>query len=52
MEEILTKEELNETKGGARISALAIGVIIFGVVSFITGIVNGYQRPLTCGSSK
>ncbi len=47
----LKKEELKNINGGA---AFPVGkwTILFGVATFIIGVINGYQRPLMCTSSK
>lgn len=46
--EILTNKELCETSGGGKLTFLGIAAIIGGVVTFIIGAVNGYQRPYPC----
>lgn len=50
MEEYLTKEELNETTGGGKLS-FGIAFAIGGVLTFLLGVVNGWQRPYPCNYS-
>ena len=47
----LKKEDLKEINGGA---AVPVGkwAILFGIATFVIGVINGYQRPLMCTSSK
>lgn len=48
MNEYLTLEELNEKNGGGKLSGFAIALVVGGIVTFIIGAVNGYQRPYPC----
>lgn len=48
----LKEKELNEIEGGAILLGVGKWIITGGLVSFIIGVVNGYLRPLTCGSDK
>ncbi len=48
MNEYLTIEEEKEITGGGKLSSFALALIVSGVVSFIIGAVNGYQRPYPC----
>ena len=45
----MQKEELINIKGGANWVALGIGST---VVSFLSGLVDGYLRPLNCNKWK
>ena len=42
----MSNEELYQIKGGA--SKLGFGIIIGAIVSFITGVIDGFLRPLPC----
>lgn len=44
----LKEEELNNINGGGALKWVIIG----GVITFVIGLINGIQRPLTCSSSK
>lgn len=45
----LTKEEEIKVKGGGGIGIGAIiGLVVFGVIGFAAGIIDGYMRPLVC----
>ena len=48
----LKKEELQDIKGGARRASSGIYYFVGGLVTVIIGLINGYQRPLMCSSSK
>lgn len=48
----LKPKELNEVEGGSLMLGLGKLTIIGGIVTFIVGALNGYLRPLTCGSDK
>ncbi len=47
----LKQEELNDIEGGA-VGTLTKWTIVGGVVTFLIGFFNGYQRPLGCSSTK
>lgn len=44
----LKEEELEKINGGGALKWFIIG----GVVTFVIGLINGIQRPLSCSSSK
>ncbi|MGN1338092.1 MAG: class IIb bacteriocin, lactobin A/cerein 7B family [Candidatus Coprovivens sp.] len=46
----LTEQELSSINGGA--VKTAFGIIIAGALIFTMGVINGWKRPLTCGSGK
>ena len=48
----LNKEELINIEGGAIKSAVTIGFIVGGIITFAIGVVNGLLRPLGCSSTK
>jgi len=47
----LNKEELKNINGGA-VVPVGKWTIVFGIATFLIGVVNGLQRPLMCTSSK
>ena len=45
----LNENELSNIEGGASVSTVVgIGMIITAVVTFISGIINGYTNPEGC----
>ena len=48
----LEEQELKNIEGGALLLGLGKWVIGGGLVTFMIGAINGYLRPLTCGSDK
>ena len=48
----LTEQELSNIEGGGLLLGVGKLIIIGGIATFIIGAVNGYLRPLTCGSDK
>lgn len=43
----MNTNELNEVKGGAKLG-IAIAGAIGAFITFVIGIFDGYQRPLSC----
>ena len=48
----LKQDELKEINGGAKRASSGIYYFIGGLATFVIGLINGYQRPLMCSSSK
>ncbi len=48
----LSNKELNDVTGGGLLLGLGKLAALGGLVTFIIGTVNGYLRPLSCGSEK
>ena len=48
----LKEQELTEIEGGGSLLGLGKLAVFGGLVTFVIGAVNGYLRPLTCGSDK
>lgn len=48
----LDEKELINIEGGAIMIGLGKWIIGGGIATFIVGLINGYLRPLTCGSDK
>lgn len=46
----LTEQELSSINGG--VAKTILGLAIAGAIIFTMGAVNGWKRPLTCGSGK
>lgn len=48
----LNNEDLQQVNGGGIILAVNKWAITGAIATFIIGFINGYQRPLTCSSTK